>query len=186
MRVGQDFYPKSSFLSVEKDLALIFQKLTESQRLLKLLYYPQRDCLKAPDLTRQQIENLLNKQIRIVPTFPLMNEQTGELDPTCPNFMIVEFDTFVQNASNPEFRNNTIKFDILCDPEQWNLGNFALRPYRIAGEIDSLFNKKKLTGIGETYFVSANELILGPKMMGLTLTYIVIHGVEDQINPLYG
>jgi hypothetical protein len=26
--------------------------------------------------------------------------------------------------------------------------DFALRPYKIAGEIDSMLNKKRLTGIG--------------------------------------
>jgi hypothetical protein len=39
MNVGQDFFPKSSFLTTDKDLALIFQKILDNQRLLKMLYY---------------------------------------------------------------------------------------------------------------------------------------------------
>jgi hypothetical protein len=31
-----------------------------------------------------------------------------------------------------------------------------LRPYKIAAEIDSMFNRKKLTGIGEIEFLGAN------------------------------
>jgi hypothetical protein len=72
------------------------------------------------------------------------------IDKECPNYVIVTFDNYRPNAHNPEYRDCTIEFDILCHPDHWNLGNFQLRPHKIAGEIDSMFNKKKLTGIGET------------------------------------
>ena len=39
MKLGQDFFPKSSFLSVDKNLALIVNKFLENQRLCKLLFY---------------------------------------------------------------------------------------------------------------------------------------------------
>lgn len=176
MQVGQDYYPKSSFLSTDKDLALIFQKLLDDQRLLKLLYYTERDALKAPDLTQDQKMSMIDKQLKIVPKL--------FIDKDCPNYMIVTFDNYRPNATNTEYRDCTIGFDILCHPDHWNLGNFQLRPHKIAGEIDSLFNKKKLTGIGETLFVNANNLILNDQLMGMTLTYAVIHGIEDKINPL--
>ena len=37
MKVGQDYFPKSSFLSTDKDLSLIVKKIMDNQRLLKLL-----------------------------------------------------------------------------------------------------------------------------------------------------
>ena len=51
--------------------------------------------------------------------------------------------------TNPAFRDNIISFDIVCHFDQWNLNNFALRPYKIAAEIDSMFNNQRLTGIGK-------------------------------------
>jgi hypothetical protein len=54
MRVGKDYFKVgSSFLSIEKDFALIAKEMLKNQDLLKLLYYTQPDCLKADDLTSE-------------------------------------------------------------------------------------------------------------------------------------
>lgn len=176
MKVGQNYFPKSSFLSTDKDLSLIFQKIMGNQRLLKMLYYTQKDCLKAPDLTDAEIYGMLEKQLKIVPNLTIVEE--------CPNFMIVTFDNFIPNASNPEFRDCTINFDILCHPDHWNLGNFQLRPHKIAGEIDAMFNDQYLTGIGTVQFAGGNNLVLNDQLMGMSLMYRTVHGDEDKRNPL--
>lgn len=62
-----------------------------------------------------------------------------------------------------------------------------LRPYRIAAEIDSMFDKKHLTGIGVLQFLGASQIVLNDEFAGLTLMYSAIHGEEDkkkQPNPL--
>ena len=38
--------------------------------------------------------------------------------------------------------------------------DFELRPYRIAAEIDTLFNNQKFSGIGELHFLGSNQIIL--------------------------
>lgn len=173
MKVGQEHFPKSSFLSVEKDLSLITKKLMNNQRLMKLLYYTQKDCLTAVDLTEAQILSMINKQIKIVPKLEINDE--------CPIFLVITMDNFIPNNQNTEFRDCTINFDILCHPDHWNLGDFKLRPHKIAGEIDAMINKQKLTGIGELQFTTASNLVLNDSLMGLTLIYTAIHGVEDKI-----
>lgn len=176
MKVGQNHFPKSSFLSTDKDLALIVNKLLNNQRLCKMLYYTQKDCLDAPDLTMEQKLTMINKQIKIVPKI--------DIDKDCPNYIIVTLDNFSPNANNPEFRDCTINFDILCHPDHWNLGNFQLRPHKLAGEIDAMLNNQKLTGIGEVHLMAGNNLVLNDNLMGMSLIYQTIHGVEDQVNPL--
>lgn len=176
MRVGQNYFPKSSFLSTDKDLSLIIGKILENQRLLKLLYYTEKDCLKAPNLTQEQIYSMINKQIKIVPKI--------DIEKDCPIYIIITFDNYTPNPTNPEFRDCTINFDILCHPDHWNLGNFQLRPHKIAGELDAMFNKQKLTGIGDTYFLTCNNLVLNDDLMGVSLIYRAVHGVEDSIDPL--
>ena len=77
-----------------------------------------------------------------------------------------------------------VNFNILCHPDHWNLGNFQLRPYKIAGEIQKLFNKKKMTGIGTMQFDTGDTLVLNEQLMGLILKFNAIYGGEDEVNPL--
>lgn len=176
MRVGQNYFPKSSFLSIDKNLALIVNKMLENQRLCKLLYYTQRDCLKAENLTPKEKLSLIDNQIKITPYLPINSD--------CPIYIVITFNRFLPNYKNPEFRDFNIKIDIICHPDHWHLGNFALRPYKIAGEIDAMLNKTKLTGIGEVEFQGADDLLLNEQLCGLTLIYRTVQGVEDQIDPL--
>lgn len=174
MKVGKDYFNvHSSFLSLEKDFALIANEMMKNQTLMKLVYYTQPDCLKAKDLTSEQIFSLLNNQIRIVPKLDIVEH--------CPNQIIITFDHFTPNAQNPEFRDCTVNFDVLCHPDHWNLGNFQLRPYKIIGEIDAMFNNRKMTGIGTLQFLGCNNLVLNDQLMGLTAMYKAIHGVEDTL-----
>lgn len=176
MKVGKDFFPKSSFLSTDKDLSLITQKIMGNQRLLKLLYYTEKDCLKGANLTSEQIFSMLDNQIKIVPKIGI--------DSNCPNYIVITFDNYMPNATNPQFRDCTINFDILCHPDHWNLGNFQLRPHKIAGEIDAMLDGKYLTGIGTIQFAGGNNLVLNDNLMGLSLMYQTVHGDEDKVNPL--
>ena len=172
MRVGQEYFKiDSSFWSMEKDFALVAKKLMQNQRLMKLLYYTQPDALQGPDLTDEEIYGMIGKHIKIVPKLDIQKE--------CPIFVVIVFNDFLPNDNNPEFRDCTLSFDILCHPDHWNLGNFELRPYKIAGLIDAAINKQKLTGIGTAQFQSAHNLVLNDQLMGLTLNYDIIHGVED-------
>ena len=176
MKVGQDFFPKSSFLAVDKNLAHIVTKMLKNQRLCKLLKYTQKDCLKAKDLTYEEQLSLLGDKIKIIPYIPISDE--------CPNYILVTFNKFLPNHTNPEFRDFNIKIDIVCHPDHWNLGNFALRPYKIAGEIDAMLNGQKLTGIGTVEFAGADDLLLNEQLCGLTLIYRTVQGIEDEIEPL--
>ena len=178
MKVETYNYPKSSFLSLEKDMEIITEKMMKNDRLKKLLYYTTKDCLDKPNLTQEQNVELFGKNIKLVPKL--------YVDGSVQNYIIVSFDNFTKNATNPEFRDNIIEFDIICHFDQWQLEDFQLRPYRIAAELDSVFDKKHLTGIGELEFLGANQLILTDEYAGLCLMYAAIHGEEDKkgmLNP---
>ena len=165
-------YPKSSFLSTEKDMNLIVQMIMKNERLKKMLYYTTRDCMNKPNLTEDETLGLFGEQIKIVPKLTV--------DGSLLNYVIVSFDNFTGNRKNPEFRDNIIEFDIICHFDQWQMKDFELRPYKIAAEIDSMFNGKHLTGIGELEFLGANQIILTNEFGGLCLMYQAIHGEEDK------
>ena len=58
--------------------------------------------------------------------------------------------------------------------------DFELRPYKIAAELDSMLNQKRLTGIGTIEFLGANQMVLTDEYAGLCVMYQVIHGEEDK------
>ena len=168
------YYPKSSFLSMEKDLEIITTMLMKNDNLKKLLYYTSKDCLSKPKLTEDETYGMFGENIKIAPKLTVDNSVL--------NYIIISFDGFTPNFNNPEFRDNLVEFDIICHYDQWQLGDFKLRPYRIAAEIDSMFNEKRLTGIGKLEFMGANQIILTNEYAGLCLMYRTVHGEEDKKN----
>lgn len=172
MNIQRYFPPKSSFISIEKDLSIIVNELMQNDRLKKLLHYTTRDALNQKNLNADESLQLFGKNIKLVPKL--------YVDNTVLNYIIVSFDNFVTNATNPEFRDNIVEFDIICHFDQWQLDDFQLRPYRIAAEIDSMFNDKHLTGIGTLQFLGANQIILTSEFAGLCLMFEAIHGEEDK------
>lgn len=163
--------PKSSFLSMEKDTGIIIDKMFKNERLKRLLYYNSRDALRKPNITEDQSLELINKNIKIVPKL--------YIDGSVLSYIIINFDKFIP-SENPEFRDNIIEFDIICHFDQWQLEDFALRPYKIAAEIDSMFNNTHLTGIGELQFIGATQTVLTDEFAGLCLLYEATHGGEDK------
>lgn len=171
MKIDGVKLPKSSFLSVEKDMNLIVNQMFKNERLKRLLHYTTNDALSRPNLTEDETLELFGKNIKIVPKL--------YVDNSVLNYVIISFDNFIPSG-NPEFRDNLIEFDIICHFDQWNLRDFALRPYKIAAEIDSMFDKKHLTGIGTLQFAGGNQLILTDEYAGLCLLYKAVHGEEDK------
>ena len=171
MKIKNYHPPKSSFLSINKDMRLLVDKLLSNDRLCKLLYYTSRDALEQPNLTDEQKLGLFRQNFKIIPKLYVDNNVL--------NYIVISFDNYLP-SSNPQFRNNFIEFDILCHFDQWQLKDFNLRPYRIAAEIDSMLDKQKLTGIGEIEFSAASQILLNDEFAGLCILYKTYHGEEDK------
>ena len=171
MKIDSYQPPKSSFLSINKDMRLLVDKFLTNDRLCKLLYYTDKNALDKAKLTDEQKIGMFGQQIRIVPKL--------YVDQPVLNYIIISFDNFIE-SSNPQFRDNIIEFDIICHFDQWQMQDFDLRPYRIAAEIDSMLDKKKLTGIGLLEFYGAKEILLTDEFAGLCLMYKTYHGEEDK------
>ena len=172
MKIETYSFPKSSFLAVDKDMELLVNLFLKNERLKKLLYYDVPNALNQENVPQEKALEMFGKQIKIVPKLKVDQPEF------C--YIIISFDNFTPNITNPEFRDNIISFDIICHFDQWNLGNFALRPYKIAAEIDSMLNRKRLTGIGTVEFLGASQIILSDEFAGLTLMYQTIHGYDGE------
>ena len=174
MKIDNYRKPRAAFLSVEKDLNQLVNLFLKNNNLKKLLYYTTSDALSQAPLTEEQSIELLNNNIKIIPKI--------YVDGSVLNYILITFDTFTPNNTNPEFRDNILSFDVICHFDQWNLGDFKLRPYRIAAEIDSMIDNEKFSGIGTLHFLGCNQLILNDEFAGLTLMYQAIHGEDDKKN----
>lgn len=179
---------KSSFLSCEKDIESIVRKLfvesrPHSDMLKRLLLINTPDCLN--DMTNQvYIDKIKNTSIsdlreqgyiRLEPKIKLKENEEVK------SYIVISFDNFTPNATNPEFRDCVVMIDIICHTDYWDVGNFRLRPLKIAGYIDGILNGSKLSGIGKFEFAGCNELVLSETLSGYCLMYTAIHGSDDEI-----
>ncbi len=162
-----------------KDAAIIIDRILSNPNLLRLLVYETRDWQSQPLPNGEQIKELFTShQISSVPKIKIDSKEK--------TYIRLTYGTVIRNASNPEYRDNTFGIDIICHYDNWDLGDFELRPYRVAGEIDAMLDKTHLTGIGELEFVSATPYVYNEEFAGVSLTYLAVRGHEDQKNPVNG
>lgn len=162
-----------------KDAAIIIDRILSNPNLLRLLVYETRDWQSQPLPNGEQIKELFTShQISSVPKIKIDSKEK--------TYIRLTYGTVIRNASNPEYRDNTFGIDIICHYDNWDLGDFELRPYRVAGEIDAMLDKTHLTGIGELEFISATPYVYNEEFAGVSLTYLAVRGHEDQKNPVNG
>ena len=67
MKIDGVKIPKSSFLSMEKDLEIVVNHLCKNERLKRLLYYTTPDAIDKPNLSDEQMIQLFKKNIKLIP-----------------------------------------------------------------------------------------------------------------------
>ena len=178
----------SSFLSCEKDTETILKKLfvedrKHSEELIRLLTINTEDCLdnKESKVYQEQIKKSSlkylkeNGYVRLAPKliFPEHEE--------VKSYIIISFDNFTPNRTNPQFRDCIVHIDVICHTDCWDIGDFRIRPLKICGYIDGLLNESRLSGIGKLHFLGANQLILDENLSGYSLMFEAVHGSDDEI-----
>ena len=174
----------SSFLSCEKDIEIILRKLFIDSRphsdvLKKLLVVNTKDCLTSNSaiykqaIDKLQVRDLLEKgYIKLDPRLKLSEHEEVK------SYILISFDNFTPNETNPEYRDCNVIFDILCHVDEWVMDNYQIRPIKIVGYIDGILNETKLTGIGTFHFMGCNEQYFNEDLAGYTLMYRAVHDVD--------
>lgn len=178
----------SSFLSCGKDTETIIRRLfvestPYSDDLKRLILINTPDCLydKTNPAYLQKLSNYspakMKKDgyIRLTPRLDFGENEEVK------SYIIISFDNFTPNSTNPFYRDCTIMIDIICHPETWDIGNYELRPLKIAGYIDGILNGSRLSGIGTLQFMGGNEITLSENLCGYCLIYSAVHGTDDAI-----
>lgn len=193
---------RSSFLSCEKDTQLILKTLFKDSKpysdlLKRLLIINNSDCL---DTTNQDYQKLIDSKS----LGALISEGYIRLNPKIPRgehqdiktYILITFDNF-QQSSNPQFRDCTINFDVICYMDAWCLDDYQVRPLKICGYIDgilnsltdknknvvkSLGNNIRLSGFGKYNFLGCDMAVLNEDISMYALSYKGIHFTQDLIN----
>ena len=177
---------RSSFLSCEKDAETIIKKLFVSSRpysdqLKRLLVLNTKDCLDDSNKSYTKIventtvkELVEGKYITLIPKLKMKEHEEVK------SYIIISFDNFIP-TSNPEYRDCTVHFDIICHTDYWDLGNYQLRPVKIAGIIDGILNNSKLSGIGTLQFAGMEEVVYSEDLSGYTIIFVATHGNDDNL-----
>jgi len=159
-----DLWAVPSFMNVEKDLGIILERIAQCQDLLKLLILKEKSTNPLTD--DEKAKALSN--VRIVPSIENLNTSSD-------SYIVVVFDNFMPNGTNSEHLNKTLHFNIICNMDTWDMGDCKLRPYKIAGYLNMLFDRKSLDGTYNINFMNASNLIIDQEIAGLMLNYDVIY-----------
>ena len=178
----------SSFLSCEKDTETIIRKLfveskPYSNYLKRLLVVNTTDCLDMDNTFYAEQSNKTVKELfdqGYILTSPKIKMQEFEEVKTR---LMISFDAFTRSEKNPYYRDCTVNFDIICQTDYSDIGNYELRPLKIAGFIDGILNECKLSGIGTFNFLGCRQLIINQDFSGYTLSYRAVHGNDDKLPP---
>ena len=114
-----------------EDIFKIVDKMQSNQKLLKLLKFTDSNPLKHDDLSQEEIDEMLHKNLLIVPKLP--DEDT---DKNC--YIVVILDKYAVDAYNPDFKSVVIRFDVVCPLDKWIINSSTLRPYLILNELDNV------------------------------------------------
>lgn len=123
-------------------LQKIIKRLQTNQKLMKLLYYTDKDPYSGADLTSQQIKEFIyNKLIRVVPR--VSNTENAQ---SIIALRIVQGKT---NSENNQFKDFIIGIEVFVPMTQWIIKDSNLRPFAIMGEIHNSLNGKIIDGLGK-------------------------------------
>lgn len=124
------------------NLQKIMNRLFENQRLLKLLYYTDKDPYSQLDLTQDQIKTeIYEKLIKITP-------RVGPKE-TAHSILVLKVARGVTDSGNSEFRNIQIDIESFVPLTQWIIKDDNLRPFAIMGEVQKSLNGKTINGLGK-------------------------------------
>ena len=191
---------RSSFLSCEKDTQTILKTLfvnskPYSDMLKRLLIINNPDCLDTQNTDYQRMIDSKSLGQLIEEGYIRLNPKIarGTFE-NIKSYILISFDNF-SSSKNPEFRDCTINFDIICYMDEWCLDDYQVRPLKICGYIDgilnsltdnnkktlskSLGNNIRMSGFGAYQFMGCNLAVLNQDISMYTLSYRGIHFTED-------
>ena len=148
------------------NLQYIVKRLMANQKLLKLLYYTDKDPFDGEDLTQEQIQDeVFEKLIKVVP-------RVGPKE-TAHSLITITVSRGSGLAANGEFKNLIIRLEVFVPMTQWIIKDSNLRPFAIMGEIQKSLRGKKIEGLGKMEGGDFDLDFLSEEMTAYLMTFII-------------
>ena len=151
------------FMVMGRNVFGVLNKILQNQDLLKLLKYTDSDPLSHDDLSQNEIDEMIGNNILFTPVIP-DEEQKAQ------SFLTILFENYEIN-DNVDYKNATLRFDIICPSNSWVINDSDLRPFKIMQIIDGMMNGSRLEGIGNLQFKEANIIIPSAYHTGYMMEY---------------
>lgn len=138
---------------IGENLRLVMQRLMANQKLVKLLYYDDKDPLShnfselvGSGKQYKTYEEFCNKEI-----FEKLIKITPRVGPkeTATSALAIEVVSGMQDSKNSEFKNLKMVIEVIVPFTQWIIKSDNLRPFLILGEIQDSLCGKTINGLGK-------------------------------------
>ena len=146
-----------------ENLFLLVNMALQNQNLCKLLYYTVKDPFLQPDIENAD-ELLLHRNILITPKIPDSPESKG-------SYIVFLVNGYDRGLVNYDIKTLSLYIDILCPTDEWLINNWSLRPFLIVNELEQMFDKLKLKGIGRLILLDQNLINAGEELSGYRLEF---------------
>lgn len=131
---------------LNKDIITAFERIFESEKLLRMVAYAKKDYMEGMSPSTQELYNIQIAPYRFIP-------EAVEESKTYLNFIIRGFESY----EGQYHRTGMMEFHIFVHRDNV-ITQYGLRPLLMFGEIDTLFNREKLNGLGVAHFIGFDEL----------------------------
>lgn len=152
----------TNFSNLGNLMMKITAELLNNQNLCKYLYYNSSAPLLEPDIENTK-ETLFGTHINIKPVIPKQEMQGS--------YVNVITDMILTDEKNPDFFVVSLRFDILCPINAWEIDDTQLRPFAIMEEIDKYMRHSQKSAIGSLESKSAALIAPTADLAGYSIFY---------------
>ena len=126
-----------------ENLQLIMKRLGANQKLLRYLYYTDKDPLSTSkkDL---ELADVYEQQLKIIPIIGNVSNAKSIISLRVLGGTVIR--------ENSEMMDLTVNVEVFVPTTQWILKGNNLRPFLIMGEISNSLDKKTINGLGKMNF----------------------------------
>lgn len=127
-----------------ENLQKIMKRLLTNQKLLRYLYYTDKDPLNPEKIDVTPEVAYQDGKTGVIRIVPIIDEKEDS-----KSIITMRVLKGVPSADNSEFLEIFFAIEIFVPIQQWIIKDSNLRPYAIMGEIQKSLNDKRINGLGE-------------------------------------
>lgn len=127
-----------------ENLQKIMKRLLANQKLLRYLYYTDKDPLNNSKDDVTSDEAYRDGRTGVVRIVPVIDEKDNS-----QSVLTLRILKGVPSEENSEFLEIYFVIEVFVPTEQWIMKGANLRPYAIMGEVQRSLDDKKINGLGE-------------------------------------